>query len=539
MMKQQFGVLYREFLFRMVDLELLSSHAQGDMSRLFGQFASLLIFLSLLFTAPALGMSGSRAAAMAASFEHFLIATTMLVVGLFAVLSWDATFPDRRDVLVLAPLPVRARTIFLAKVAGVAASLGLTVLVLHSVTGLVWPLALNPGGFGGLIRSYAAYWASMLAAGAFIFCCVLGLQGLAAELLPRRHFLRASSWMQLASFCLLVTVYFLEPPRAAWSPATWFVGFFEQLNGSPAPAPLAHRAWIGLGTAAGVAAVAYALSYFRMLRRIVEEQDIAPAVRGTSWLPRFGSEPVTAVVHFSVRTLLRSRHHRMILAFYLGIAFALTITFLKTPAARQQLGGTQAPLLTASLIALGFWVVGTRVVFSMPSDLRANWTFRLAAAGNGLECAASRRRSLLFLAAAPVWAGSTALMLWSWPWAAAVGHIVVLGFLGAILVEMCLYGQQKIPFTCAYLPGRSNFHLTFWLCIGLLMQIVSRAAMLELWALENPRRYAAMLAVLVVLLAALRLRSYAGDVQFEETPPGELLALGLSPGPVTSYSTQR
>ena len=58
--------------------------------------------------------------------EHFLISTTMLAVGLFAVLSWDATFPDKRDVLVLAPLPVRARTIFLAKVAAVAPSLCLT-----------------------------------------------------------------------------------------------------------------------------------------------------------------------------------------------------------------------------------------------------------------------------------------------------------------------------------------------------------------------------------------------------------------------------
>src|SRR5205085_794217 len=48
--------------------------------------------------------------------QHFMIATTMLVVGLFAVLSWDATFPDQRDALVLAPLPVRPRTMFLAKV---------------------------------------------------------------------------------------------------------------------------------------------------------------------------------------------------------------------------------------------------------------------------------------------------------------------------------------------------------------------------------------------------------------------------------------
>ena len=72
--------------------------------------------------------------------QHFLIATTMLVVGLFAVLSWDATFPDRRDVLVLAPLPVRARTMFLAKVAAVATALGLTIVLLHSALGLISPL---------------------------------------------------------------------------------------------------------------------------------------------------------------------------------------------------------------------------------------------------------------------------------------------------------------------------------------------------------------------------------------------------------------
>jgi hypothetical protein len=72
--------------------------------------------------------------------QHFLIATTMLVVGLFAVLSWDATFPDRRDVLVLAPLPVRARTMFLAKVAAVGTSLGLTIVLLHCAMGLMLPL---------------------------------------------------------------------------------------------------------------------------------------------------------------------------------------------------------------------------------------------------------------------------------------------------------------------------------------------------------------------------------------------------------------
>jgi CubicO group peptidase (beta-lactamase class C family) len=65
----------------------------------------------------------------------------MLVVGLFAVLSWESMFPDRRDVLVLAPLPVRAHTLFLAKVAAVATALSLTVVVLNVFPGIAAPFA--------------------------------------------------------------------------------------------------------------------------------------------------------------------------------------------------------------------------------------------------------------------------------------------------------------------------------------------------------------------------------------------------------------
>ncbi len=128
------------------------------------------------------------------SVEHFLIATTMLVVGLFAVLSWDSTFPDRRDVMVLAPLPIRSKTLFLSRITGVAAALSVSVISLHCLSELTWVpgLALQPavtlagrsipaaGGFFSLIRTFAAYWITMFAAGAFIFCCVLALQGIAA-----------------------------------------------------------------------------------------------------------------------------------------------------------------------------------------------------------------------------------------------------------------------------------------------------------------------------------------------------------------------
>ena len=48
MTKLQFRVLYPQFLFRAVDLELLSASAQGDITRLLGQFAALLVYVSSL-----------------------------------------------------------------------------------------------------------------------------------------------------------------------------------------------------------------------------------------------------------------------------------------------------------------------------------------------------------------------------------------------------------------------------------------------------------------------------------------------------------
>src|SRR5215472_4637324 len=136
--KLQFRMLYREFLFRIVDLELLAP--QGDITKLLGQFAALLVIVSLWVMLPmtlAANIPPSELALLTTwAAEHFLVATTMLAVGLFAVLSWESLFPDRRDVLVLSPLPVRGRTLFLAKVAAVASALSATVLSLNVFWGL-------------------------------------------------------------------------------------------------------------------------------------------------------------------------------------------------------------------------------------------------------------------------------------------------------------------------------------------------------------------------------------------------------------------
>jgi hypothetical protein len=55
MNKLKFQVLYHEFLFRVVDLEILAP--QGDITKLLGQFAALLLFVSLWLTMPVLGIA--------------------------------------------------------------------------------------------------------------------------------------------------------------------------------------------------------------------------------------------------------------------------------------------------------------------------------------------------------------------------------------------------------------------------------------------------------------------------------------------------
>ena len=559
-MTRQFRVLYRDFLFRIVDRELLSTYAKGDVSQLLLQLVALLAFLSVCFSVPVLALNSTVPAQARLMFvwsiEHFLIATTMLVVGMFSVLSWDSMFPSHRDMLVLGPLPIRAHTILLAKLAAVATTLSLAVLTLHVVAGVVWPLALNAtGGVGSGLRLLAAYWATMFTAGVFMFGVAISVQGLAASLLPRRHFLRISSFLQLGLFCIIVGVYFLQPMAVrpgtilaahqrgllASSPSYWFLGLFQDLSGSPALAPLAHRAWVGLGAVVLGTGTAYALSHLRTLRRIAEEPDIALAVARVRWLPTFGDAQQTAVVQFSVRTLFRSAPHRVILAFYWGMGFALAIIFLKTPRGQQLAGDvgagtwydTSVPLLVSSVVMMGCAVLAARLAFAMPRDLQANWIFRSVPVRGGPRFVTACRRALIAVSVAPVCIVSAVLFLWIWPWRPAVGHVVALALFGVILVEVCLSGARKIPFTCSYLPGKSRVHVAVYVAVVLLFPLTIVATTFERDALQDPLRYAAILSVLgtawiVVWARTVWLENATGaQPEFEDEPAGGLQMLEL------------
>ena len=103
----------------------------------------------------------------------------------------------------------------------------------------------------------------------------------------------------------------------------------------------------------------------------------------------------------------------------------------------------------------------------------------------------------------------------------------MLALVGAVIAEICLRGTQKIPFTCSYLPGKSNFNVTFLLAVSLIFMLLIKAAQLERDAFDHPVAYAAILALLTSLAIGLRIASPGGELQFEEVPEPAIFALDL------------
>lgn len=563
---RQFRILYRDFLSRIVDLELLSP--RGRISNLLGQFAALVAALNFtiaVFTVPFLSMAPlpqNRLIIAASGQEEFLIATSMAVSGLFTVLGWNVILPDRRDALVLGVLPLRVRTIFLARLAAVATALGISIVAVNIFTGLSYPFLLVVPGSGvlGVLRGLAAYWTAMAGGGLIVFCALLALQGIACQVLSYRLFLRLSSVLQLGALFTILGVYFLTPPLASIRaltapenqrllnllPSFWFLGLLHQINGSfyPALGTLPARALSRLAIVVIVAAVTYPLAYLRYSQRIIEQPEIAPADRSRSaarvitfLAQKLFSPPLTrAVLLFTARTIARSRQHRLLLAIYGGIGFAIALAYLKRflyNQSRELWSSPSVPLLAAGLAIWFFCIVGVRVTFALPVTLPANWIFRITQVRDSDAYFVAVRKTLFALAVVPLWIVSAAGYLAVWPAGPALQHLTVLLLLGTLLTEILLLRFRKLPFACSYLPGKANLKLKLGVYGILFLLLVEAGAEFEFWVMQSAIRFVVLCTLLLFAVGWLRWRSTESAesplaaIQFEDLPPADIMALDL------------
>jgi len=353
---RQWKLLVRTFWERFFDNELVA--LQGEMQQTLAHIVALLtaagavISLLLVVKYSLILVPHARLAQMVrmASWadKTFFLAFSMVAIGFLTVISWDALFPDRRDAMVLSPLPLKTRTVFLAKLAALAAFLLVFAGAINLLPALLFPLVASPQPtrWLGPISQMAAHLLSSLAASAFVFFVLLAVEGALISTLSHRQFRRVSAFAQLACLFSLVALFFLlpqmsslamlrDPERMAVAkalPPLWFLGLYEVLQGAAQPLfrPLAERALWALALAAAGALVIYAACYQRHVRGLLEAGELGPgnSSRRMEWLSGVVNRLLLrhpaerACFHFMLKTLARSRHHRLFLAGYLGVGMA-------------------------------------------------------------------------------------------------------------------------------------------------------------------------------------------------------------------------
>jgi hypothetical protein len=545
----KFRVLYRHFMVRVIDLESLSIEA--DIPRFLGQFAGVLILIGVF---PALGfliLSGrphlmrEGLLSMAMKSEQSFLAGTMLIAGLVAVVTWDNIFPDQRDVMVLGSLPVRPGTILAAKLASAGSLLGIGVLSLNFGMGAVLPLV--TGGIPHLTRVFAAYWLTAAAASVFVYGAVLTIQGVTAALLPRRWFLRLSAMLQLGAFALFLSAWLFQPSFGTvkelvnarqlgilgrW-PTFWFFGLFSRMSGlfPIALGALARKALLGLVPVLAGAGASLLLCYLRTMKNILEQPDIEPTRDRRRWLLPLGGQLQTAIVRFSMRSLARSRQHRVVYAFFLAIAFAIAVSTLTNVAKSRHTEPVTPGFLMSTLMMMCLAVAGLRSIFSLPVSLKANWVLQITQLSAPEHYIAATRRAMLVLATIPVWLTAAGLALCYRPWHQALEHLLILALAGSVMTDAALIGVSKIPFACSYLPGKSNVQYMFWAFAAVFIPLAMSFSEYEQSVLDDPLSYSALVGVLVAAAVELwrlnRRRAKSAVLYYEEMEPEAITTLGI------------
>jgi len=492
--------------------------------------------------------------------EYFFIVLSMTVTGAVAVWRWDAIFPDRRDYMNLVPLPISTRTIFFANLVAVLFLVGLVAFDVNAASCILFPVVVGAtqSKFLFFVKFAVIHAIGVLLASVFAFFAVFSLIGLLMAVLTPRAFRRFSAYMRgVVVVCLvaLLCTSFAVPqllrrvtaPRwIALIPSCWFLGLCQSLRGRAGPAltELSKLALPGLATVALVALCTYVVGYQRHFVRIAETSDTSAIARN----PRVWQAGVLldrlalrtpfqkAGFRFVGKTLLRSEPHRLVLTAVGGLALvlasqALMDAFEGVKSLRQAALSPDAlsiPFILSFLI-----IVGLRIVFEIPAELRSNWIFQLMIDPDGQECEALARKVILILVLPWLLAISLPAYAYLEGWMVACLHTLLAVTWAVLLTNIVLIRFRKIPFTCTLpLFKQHSFVTLLSCCFGFLIYAVSTPEF-ESSAMAEPLRLLSLAPFALVLwFVPHYLNKSANRLEkrliFEESPTQaiELLRLG-------------
>ena len=494
--------------------------------------------------------------------EYFFIVLSMTVTGAVAVWRWDAIFPDRRDHMNLVPLPISTKTIFLANLVAVVFLVGLIAVDVNAASCILFPAVVEATQKSLLffVKFALVHTLVVMLASVFAFFAIFALLGLLMAVLPNRAFRRVSTYVRgivvvylvailCTSFAVPDLLRRLQGPAPAWTmlmPSCWFLGLCQSLNGRAGPAllQLSRLAFPGIALVAAVALCAYAVSYQRYFVRIAETTEITDTAH-TSRISLWGvlldrlalrTQFQKGCFRFVCKTMVRSEAHRLVLTAVAGLGLVLTSQALM--AAYEGGRTVRAAALSPDALSIPFIlsflaIVGLRMVFEMPVELRANWIFQLMLDEDGQACERLAKKVILILVLPPLLLIAFPAYVYLEGWLIAGLHSTLVVGWTVLLTNIALVRFRKLPFTCTLPLFKQHSIVTFLsCCFGFLIYAASTPEF-ESSALLEPWRMLSLVPVAAVAwYVPHHLTKSAIDVErkliFEELPTQTIEMLRLS-----------
>lgn len=457
--------------------------------------------------------------------EYFFIVLSMTVTGAVAVWRWEAIFPDRRDYMNLAHLPVSTPTIFSANLMAVLFLVGLVAVDVNAASCVLFPMVVSAsqGTLIFFLKFGAIHACAVLLSSVFSFLSVFAALGLLMAIFPPRALQRVSAYARgvivIYLVALLCTSYAVteslrqaKGPAPWWTfllPSCWFVSACQALRGraNPAMLELAKLCLPGFVILAAVSLCTYAIGYRRHFVRIAEIADVPTNIHPPRVRARFLQRLVlrspfqTGCFRFALKTLLRSEAHRLVLTGVGGLALVLASQALMNAfetARSPRLAALTPEALSIPFILSFLMIVGLRIVFEVPAELRANWIFQLLLDADRQECEPLARRVILALVLPLVLVIPFAIYFYLEGPAIAFLHTLLVLTWTVLLTNLVLVRFRKIPFTCS-LPvfKQHSIVILISVCFGFLIYANSTPDF-ESSALLEPLRLLELLPVALV-----------------------------------------
>ena len=506
------------------------------------------------------GVKGFDALLVAFSDEYFFIVLSMTVTGAVAVWRWDAIFPDRRDYTNLAHLPISTRTIFFANFTAVLFLVGLLAIDVNAASCVLFPAVVSAAQpkFVFFLKFALVHAAGVILASIFAFFAVFAILGLLAALLPPAVLRRVSSLVRGAIVVYLVSLLCTSfaitnallrakdvvPTWMYFFPSCWFVSLCQILRdrANPVMAHLAKLCLPALVILFVISFCAYAIGYRRQFMRIAETSEDGISVRAPHrcwwafcdrWLLPTSFQK--GCFRFAGKTLLRSESHRLSMTAVAGLALvlasqALMSAFENTKSVREAALSPDA--LSIPFILTFLLIIGLRIVFEIPVELRANWLFQSLLDSNQQECRALAGKLILVSVLPWVLSATFVSYFYIAGLTTACLHTLLVLIWTVLFTNIMLIRFRKLPFTCT-LPVFKQHSIVVLVafCFGYLIYAVSTPDF-ESWALSNPLQ---MLRLLPAIAVAWYIPHYVGrktlEVEkkliFEETATRTLEVLRL------------